>query len=198
MTNQTTENKDHNVGETEYWEECVLSVSDMINSGNYADARTKALKALEIAETFEPDDTRLGMTLEILAEIYYCTKQYEYGASTLVRLVELYKRSLGANHPDTATVILNLAMLFHAGGRYAKAEGAYQQALELNTKLLGKDDPHVKHIVAQYARLLKDSGRDQEAGVLLAEGAKESSEIKMKRSGQFEAFKPNDGNRLSS
>ena len=55
----------------------------------------------------------------------------------------MLKQRLGNDHPDVATSLNNLALLFYSQGKYKKAEPLYQQVLALRQKLLGNDHPHI-------------------------------------------------------
>ena len=48
---------------------------------------------------------------------------------------------LGENHPDYATSLNNLAVLYQARGDYAKAEPLHRQALEIRKRVLGENHP---------------------------------------------------------
>ncbi|MEQ9548660.1 MAG: tetratricopeptide repeat protein [Coleofasciculus sp. G3-WIS-01] len=54
----------------------------------------------------------------------------------------LYKRLLGKNHPDVATSLHNLALLYSSQGRYEKAESLYLEALAIVDRTLGSNHPH--------------------------------------------------------
>ncbi|NJR51996.1 MAG: tetratricopeptide repeat protein, partial [Leptolyngbyaceae cyanobacterium CSU_1_3] len=47
------------------------------------------------------------------------------------------KSILGESHPDVATSLTDLAVLYRNQGRYAEAESLYKQALALRKHLLG-------------------------------------------------------------
>src|SRR5687767_11891217 len=47
--------------------------------------------------------------------------------------------ALGADHPDLATPLNHLALLYQAQGEYSKAEPLYQKAVKIQEKALGKD-----------------------------------------------------------
>ena len=67
-----------------------------------------------------------------------------------------------------ATSLNNLALLYHAQGRYAEAEPLYQRALAIREKVLGPEHPHVATSLENYAALLKKMGRGAEAEPLEA------------------------------
>ena len=54
-----------------------------------------------------------------------------------------HEKALGADHPDVAATLNNLAVVYTAQGRYADAEGLYKRALAIKEKALGADHPAV-------------------------------------------------------
>jgi tetratricopeptide (TPR) repeat protein len=60
----------------------------------------------------------------------------------LAQALELRKRLLGEDHPDVATSLNNLALLYESQGRYDQAEPLYLQALNICERRLGLDHPH--------------------------------------------------------
>ncbi len=73
------------------------------------------------------------------------------------------EKALGPEHPHVATSLNNLALLYAAQGRYAKAEPLYQRALAIVEKALGPDHPNVATSLENYAALLRKIGRTTEA-----------------------------------
>ncbi|WP_343327452.1 tetratricopeptide repeat protein, partial [Geitlerinema sp. PCC 9228] len=57
--------------------------------------------------------------------------------------LEMRKRLLGEQHPDVATSLSSLAILYKDQGRYEEAEPLYRQALEMRKRLLGEQHPSV-------------------------------------------------------
>jgi len=53
------------------------------------------------------------------------------------------QKALGSEHPDVATDLNNLALLYFAKGEYARAEPLYQRALAIREKALGSEHPDV-------------------------------------------------------
>jgi len=59
-----------------------------------------------------------------------------------VRSLHIYAQ-LGADHPDTAQSLNNLAALYSWQGRYRKAEPLYLRSLEIDQSQLGNNHPKV-------------------------------------------------------
>jgi hypothetical protein len=47
----------------------------------------------------------------------------------------------GKEHPNTLTIVANLAVLYQAQGRYGEAEPLFKRALEAKERVLGKEHP---------------------------------------------------------
>ena len=57
------------------------------------------------------------------------------------RSLAIREKQLGRDHPDVATSLNNLAVLYQAMGRYAEAEPLYRRSLEIREKQLGATTP---------------------------------------------------------
>ncbi len=73
------------------------------------------------------------------------------------------EKALGANHPDVAQSLNNLAALHENQGRYAEAEPLYKRALAIQEETLGPDHPHVAILLSNLAVLYRNQGRYAEA-----------------------------------
>ena len=72
-------------------------------------------------------------------------------------------KALGPDHPDVATALNNLALLYQEQGRYAEAEPLYKRALAIDEKALGPDHPDVAALLNNLAELYRNQGRYAEA-----------------------------------
>ncbi|WP_414590241.1 tetratricopeptide repeat protein, partial [Scytonema sp. PCC 10023] len=77
--------------------------------------------------------------------------------------LEMTKRLLGQQHPQVATILNNLAGLYHNQGRYSEAEALYRQALEMRKRLVGEQHPSVVSSLNNLALLYQNQGRYSEA-----------------------------------
>ena len=69
------------------------------------------------------------------------------------RALAIDEKALGPEHPDTATSLNNLAVLYDAQGHYAKAEPLYQRALAIREKALGPEHPDTATSLNNLAEL---------------------------------------------
>ena len=138
------------------WSGLVKQVEELIQGKNFSDAEKLALEALAISEDYPPDDNRQGITLELLVDIYYHTKQYIYAAPVMMRLLQMYRRCLGLSHPDTATVTFNAGRLYHEWAKFEEAQAFYNLALKLKREVYGDAHPEVKALLEHCEQLKRD------------------------------------------
>jgi len=81
--------------------------------------------------------------------------RYPEAEPLLQRALAMYEKLLGAEHPDTAQSLNNLALLYAREGRYEQAEPLLQRALAIDEKLLGAEHLNTRTVQANYARLLQ-------------------------------------------
>jgi len=67
-----------------------------------------------------------------------------------------------------ATGLNNLARFLRAAGNYAEAEPLFKRALSITERALGPDHPDVANVLENYADLLRDTERAQEAASMEA------------------------------
>ena len=72
------------------------------------------------------------------------------------RALAISEEVLGPKHPDTATSLNNLALLYRSQGKYEQAEPLYQRALAICEEMLGPKHPNTKIVRANYNQLLED------------------------------------------
>ncbi len=74
------------------------------------------------------------------------------------RILEIREKALGPDHPETATSLNNLALLYKIQGIYAKAEPLYLRALVINEKVLGPNHPRTASSLNNLAGLYESQG----------------------------------------
>src|SRR5262249_42567776 len=57
------------------------------------------------------------------------------------KALEINRRLLGDDHPNTAASYYNVAVNLHAQGQYAQAQPLHEKALEIQRRRLGDDHP---------------------------------------------------------
>jgi len=76
--------------------------------------------------------------------------------------------SLGRGNPLLLSSLYSLAMFYREQGQFNKAEAQYKRALTLKENLNGPDHADLVIILTNYAALLRDANRQNEADSVLA------------------------------
>jgi len=92
----------------------------------------------------------------------YKSGKYEEAEKPLKRSLEICEKALGPDHPDVATCLNNLALLYKSQGKYAKTEPLHKRSLKIWEKALGPDHPQVAISLNNLAALYKAQGRYSE------------------------------------
>ena len=77
--------------------------------------------------------------------------------------VEIRKRLLGQEHPDTLTSMANLALTYWNQGRWKEAEELGVQVMETKKRVLGQEDPNTLTSMGNLASTYWNQGRWKEA-----------------------------------
>lgn len=86
----------------------------------------------------------------------------------LERALAIEEKVLSPDHPDSASTLNTLALLYQSQGRYADAEPLFQRALTINEKAVGPMHPRLAQALENYALLLRNTQRGVEAEKLEA------------------------------
>ncbi len=88
---------------------------------------------------------------------------YSEAQDYLQQALSIRQHVLGPEHPDVASSLNNLAMLYYNQGKYEQAEPLLQQALSIRQHVLGPEHPDVAFLLENYATLLHQMRRTAEA-----------------------------------
>ena len=96
---------------------------------------------------------------------YHLSAIGAYGAAEplYARALGICEAQLGADHPDTASSLNNLAGLYESQGRYEAAEPLYERALGIREAQLGAEHPTTANSLNNLAYLYKRQGRYEAA-----------------------------------
>ena len=104
--------------------------------------------------------------------------RYTEAEKSLDRAVFLSKTKLGLDHPDTLTMISNLASTYQNQGRWEEAEKLELRVVETSKIKLGLDHPDTLTMISNLASTYQDQGRWEEAEKLQVQ-VMETSKIKL-------------------
>jgi len=96
---------------------------------------------------------RAGYYLNERARYNEAEPLYEQG-------LQIRRKVLGEEHPNTATSLNNLAGLYESQGRYAEAEPLLRQAVRICEQRLGPKHPTTQTVHENYASLLSEMKRE--------------------------------------
>ena len=80
-----------------------------------------------------------------------------------LKVLDLCKKVLGTEHPETLYSMANLAATYLAQEKYEKAEQLQLIALHLHKKVLGPEHPHTLANMANLAIIYANKGKHNEA-----------------------------------
>ncbi|MEK7415644.1 MAG: tetratricopeptide repeat protein [Planctomycetota bacterium] len=91
-------------------------------------------------------------------ETLYNMGRYGEAIPLAERALAIGEKVFGAEHPDIALLLNNLAALYGAIGDYGRAEPLLQRAVTIRAKALGPGHPYVAASLNNLAMLYKDKG----------------------------------------
>ena len=80
----------------------------------------------------------MAIGLNNLAELLRETNRHAEAEPIYRRALEIWEKSLGADHPDVAQSLNNLALLLQATNRLPEAEPLIRRALKIDETSLGR------------------------------------------------------------
>ncbi len=126
--------------------------------------RPHAEAVLDAAEGLATEPAATGRLLNQLAVyLQHSLAAYIAAAAFFERALAIWEQALGADHPNVATSLNNLAELYRAQGRHAEAEPLVCRALAIFEQALGADHPLVATNLNNLALLYQAQGRPAEA-----------------------------------
>jgi CHAT domain-containing protein len=140
-------------------------------TGQYGKSEAALRQALEIDEKALGADNPLVILDTItLGQILRVEGRYREAEPFARRGLAAAEKVLGPERPDHPALtvgLVGLADLLRETGRYREAEPLYRRALANNEKYLGPDHPDVAGSAMLLAKLLRATGKDDEAMALL-------------------------------
>jgi non-specific serine/threonine protein kinase/serine/threonine-protein kinase len=143
----------------------LFKVSDPSEArGNTITARElldKAAGTIDTQLSREPS-TQAEMTT-IMGGVYASLGLYSRSRELCERALEIRRRVLGPDHPDTLASMMTLSAAYLREGRYADAERMGSQALEIEKRVLGPEHPDTVAAMMNLANIYFREGRFPEA-----------------------------------
>ena len=89
--------------------------------------------------------------------------RYKEAETLFQKALSIQEQILGPEHPDIATTLNNLAILYYEQDNYVEAEILYKRALNIREQELGPNHSNVASPLNNLALLYADQGRYAEA-----------------------------------
>ena len=134
----------------------------------------RIIEPFKVAAQFR---TRELIWRDVLSFLANAQGRYDEAEPLYQKALEIRKRELGEDHPDTATSYNNVAANLNAQGRYDEAEPLYKKALEICEKVLGEDHPSTAASYNNVAYNLDAQGRYGEAEPLFQKALEISKKV---------------------
>ena len=126
-----------------------------------ADLWSKALA--NKVKKFGPKSYQLASTLNNLARVNYFIKDFDNAELHSQHYITVLMEALGPEHPNVGAATHNLATVYHIQKKYKDAEPSYTKAMTICQKALGMNHPATVKILQDYAKMLRETHREQEA-----------------------------------
>ncbi len=144
-------------------EALVQKADALIQAGQYDAALRTAQEAVTACEASAGGGAE-GVPPALAARAYNALgvaqafKQMPEAEATLRRALSLREQHFGAEHPEVAQSLANLAMFYRLRGNYQAAEPLYWRALEVIEKFRGPEHPELATVLNNVALFYKTRG----------------------------------------
>ena len=132
------------------WETANEAGARLYQKGHYVEAEQQLRTALQEAEKFGPQDSRVAVVLNNLGSLSHNQGKRAEAAGYYERALSIREAHYGPHHPWVAQSLNNLASLYRELGRYAEAETFLQRALK-NRRSPGGPDALSHHQLSQQS-----------------------------------------------
>jgi hypothetical protein len=149
------------------WYSLCMSAERAFSRDGYARAEELWMEALPLAEQFGETDERytktiLGVTRSILMQ-----KRDWDAIPWLTFTIDLFKRNYGIYNETIARITHKLANIYRVHKMPIESEEMFKMALDVNTKTYGPTDEFTIEVLGDYAELLTELHREDEAQHML-------------------------------
>jgi hypothetical protein len=123
--------------------------------------------AANVAGKFERQPLVEAAIRQTIGNAYLDMGLYPQALEQLERAVEIRRRALGDDHPDTLQSMNNLAVLYLQQGDALRAEPLFARILEVRRRLLGEENPDTLISLNNLAATYRMEGKYSQAEPLL-------------------------------
>jgi eukaryotic-like serine/threonine-protein kinase len=146
-------------------------MTGMFKQSNPSEARGNSITAREILDKASKDvDTGLATDPELQAQMMYVMGMvydnlglYPRAHALLQQAMEIQKRALGPEHPETLKSESSLAYILFQEGHYAEAEKLNRDTLDVQRRVLGPEHPDTLRSMYNLGILFHSEGHRADA-----------------------------------
>ena len=146
-------------------------MTGMFKVSDPSEARGNDIRAREILDTaskniqagLAKDPELQAQMMHVMGRVYKGLGLYARADSLLAHAVEIRRRTLGANNPDTLKSMYELAETLNGESRYREAEKLSRDAMDTRRRVLGPEHRDTLNSMSQLAMILNNEGRYPEA-----------------------------------
>jgi CHAT domain-containing protein/tetratricopeptide (TPR) repeat protein len=140
------------------------TATTMSNLGRVLDSQGKfgASAGIAAASGSTPGAAQNPQMLAAKADELVAKGQYREAESLQQQVVAIHEKSVGAEHPLTATSLSNLGNVLYLQGRFPEAEQVHRRALAMREKVLGRGHPDTATSLNNLANVLFEQGKDEQ------------------------------------
>ena len=137
--------------------------------GVYDKARPLLEKALALGTPVFGTDARMAQSVHDIGILQAETGDYEAGARSLEKALEMRRAVLGPEHPDVAITLVELGRVYQDQGFNRRSEPLHREALAIRTKVLGPTHRESATSMSDVASVMRLKGDLDGAEKLLLE-----------------------------
>ncbi|KAK3363512.1 hypothetical protein B0T25DRAFT_436789, partial [Lasiosphaeria hispida] len=153
--------------------QALLAVSQAYPYGNYENRTVCGVYLPHAYAVLESEDTESKDERAARASLLHCVAgffsyqgRWKEAEMLQVQVMEMRKKVLGDEHPDTMGSMSNLALTYQSQGRWKEAETLQVQVMEMRKKVLGDEHPDTMMSMNNLALTYQSQGRWKEAETL--------------------------------
>jgi tetratricopeptide (TPR) repeat protein len=139
------------------WQSLDSLASSCLDCKQYDQAEAYGKRAVELAKLLSLDPRCLASSLNTVSGAYYYQRRFAEAEPISTQILTIYNKKQGREHVDVGMAASNLAMIYHAQGKFDLAVMLYERAVEISTKILGPEHPTVIELIANHAVALAAS-----------------------------------------
>jgi tetratricopeptide (TPR) repeat protein len=119
-------------------------------------------------KTLKPEDMRVLITADNLAEIYSKHGKLKEAEDLQRSIIITMEKVVGKGvHPDLVVALNNLAQTLYREKKYPEAETNLKRCIEMNKAIYGDKHPKTVHSISAYTTFLEKTGRKEEADKII-------------------------------